>query len=149
MRAAGILGAGALAAGFPAACSIPGIAPEGRELGLGGEIAAERDVVREHAEEWLGRNGYELVGRGSTLVAEKRAPSGGAGLNELAVLSVELDARGPGTTYAQITGTPYLEDLEDGGRMKVERAELERIDIGADVQGLWDAMSPLPRDPPT
>jgi len=128
-----------------AACWMPGIAPEGRELGLGGEIAAGRDVVRTRAEEWLARNGYAQVAGGSRIVAEKRAPSERAGVNELVVLSVRLEERGAELTYAQILGTPYL---ENGGRRRVERQTLERIQVAADVYALWDAMAPRPRNLP-
>ena len=127
------------------ACSIPGIRQEGWDARLGGEIQAERDTVRERAEAWLGRNEYRIVSGGSTLVAEKRAPSGRAGVEELVVLSVASKERAVGITYVQIVATPYL---ENGGRVRVERAALGSIDAGADVHALWDAMSPRPRNPP-
>jgi len=101
-----------------------GIEPEGRELGLGGEIAAGRDAVRTRAEDWLARNGYAQVAGGSTIVAEKRVPTERAGVNELAVLRVQLAERGGDLTYAQILGTPYF---ENGGRRRVERETLMRI----------------------
>lgn len=142
--AAGVGGAWVLAT-LLAACSIPGIAPEGRQLGLGGEIAAGRDVVRTRADDWLARNGYRQVAGGSTLVAEKRAPSDRAGVNELVVVTVQLEARGADMTYAQIMSTPYL---ENGGRRRVERETLRRIQVAADVYALWDAMAPRPRNPP-
>jgi hypothetical protein len=128
-----------------AACSMPGIRQEGWDARLGGEIQAERSVVRERAEAWLGRNGYRLASAGSTLVAEKRAPSGRAGVEELVVLSVALEERAGGITYAQLVATPYL---ENGGRVRVERSALGRIDAGADVHALWDAISPRPGNPP-
>jgi len=124
---------------------MPGIEPEGRELGLGGEIAAGRDAVRTRAEDWLARNGYAQVAGGSTIVAEKRAPTERAGVNELAVLRVQLEERGADLTYAQILGTPYL---ENGDRRRVERETLRRIQLAADVYALWDAMAPRPRNPP-
>ena len=127
-----------------AACWMPGIRPEGRELGLGGEIQAGRDVVRTRTEDWLARNGYTQVAGGSAIVAEKRAPTERAGVNELVVLSVQLEARGEDLTYAQILATPYL---ENGGRRRVERESLERIQVAGDVYALWDTMAPRPRNP--
>jgi hypothetical protein len=107
---------------------MPGIEPEGRELGQGGEIAAGRDAVRTRAEDWLAR-----------------APTERAGVNELAVLRVQLEERGADLTYAQILGTPCL---ENGDRRRVERETLRRIQLAADVYALWDAMAPRPRNPP-
>ena len=134
-----------LAAVVAASCSIPGIAPEGRELGLGGEIEAGDDLVRSRAEAWLDRNGYRRTAGDATIVAEKRAPHEGSEVNELVVISVRLERRGPDMTYAQITGTPYL---ENGDRQRVERETLRRISVAGDVYALWDAMAPRPRHPP-
>lgn len=136
--------AAVLAAVLAASCSIPGIAPEGRQLGLGGEIEASDDVVRSRAEAWLDRNGYERTAGGSTIVAEKRAPHEGSEATELAIISVRLERRGREMTYAQITGTPYL---ENGGRRRVERETLRRISVAGDVYALWDVMAPRPRNP--
>lgn len=124
---------------------MPGIRQEGWDARLGGEIQAESATVRERAEVWLGRNGYRVVSAGSTLVAEKRAPSGRAGVEELVVLTVASEERAGGITYVEIVATPYL---ENGGRVRVERSALTSIDAGADVHALWDAMSPRPRNPP-
>ena len=134
-----------LGAGLLCSCSVPGIRPEGRDVRLGGEIPADHEVVRERAEAWLGRNGYRIVSGGRSILAERREPTGSAGMRELVVLSLALEERGGGITYAQIVATPYL---EDGGRTRVEVASLRVIRPGEDVHALWEAISPRPRNPP-
>jgi hypothetical protein len=58
-------------------------------------------VVRSRAEQWFVQNGYRQLSGGSTIMAEKRAPSDRAGVTELVVMTVALDARGVSVTYAQ------------------------------------------------
>jgi hypothetical protein len=127
------LGLTAIVALAATACSIPGVRPEGREIGLGGrEVPAERSAVFDRAVTWFGPR-YTVVSsdRPERIRAERRVDA-----THVNVLDVRFADGAAGRTTMTINAWT---DVTKG--LSRRRATSYEATLPIDVHALNDFMS--------
>ena len=114
----------ALTALAVAACSLPGVAPEGRDLTITTRVPAAPAEVAARASRWLGAEGYATAGGSLAIEARRALPGPGTGR-----IRLSLSAAGQETEVVV-----RAETLDADG----DRADLLDARTRSDAVGLVD-----------